>query len=215
MEIAEVNTQKLRQQRFYFCMTRFFDVLLATLGLIFLSPVFLVIAILIKVEDPTAPVIFSQERVGENKKIFKMYKFRTMIPNAEEKLKDLLKYNEVEGAMFKMKQDPRITPIGSFLRKTSLDELPQLWNVFKGDMSLVGPRPPLPREVEMYSPHDMERLLVKPGCTGLWQVSGRNELSFEEMVNLDIEFINHLSISNYFRLIFKTFGIIFRKEGAY
>lgn len=215
MESVKVNMQKLRQQHFYFCMTRLFDVLLATLGLIFLSPVFLVITILIKVEDPTAPVIFSQERVGENKKIFKMYKFRTMIPNAEEKLKDLLKYNEVEGAMFKMKQDPRITPIGSFLRKTSLDELPQLWNVLKGDMSLVGPRPPLPREVEMYSSRDMERLLVKPGCTGLWQVSGRNDLSFEEMVNLDIEFINHLSISNYFRLIFKTFGIIFRKEGAY
>ena len=117
-----------------------------------------------------------------------------MVTDAEEKLKELLQYNEVSGAMFKMKEDPRITKIGKFIRKTSIDELPQLWNVLKGDMSLVGPRPPLPREVEEYSSYDKQRLLVTPGCTGLWQVSGRNSLGFEEMVELDLKYIANRNI---------------------
>ena len=115
-----------------------------------------------------------------------MYKFRSMVIDAEDKLNDLLQLNEASGAMFKMKEDPRVTKIGRFIRKTSIDELPQLINVLKGEMSLVGPRPPLPREVKEYTPYDMQRLMVTPGCTGLWQVSGRNDIGFEEMVCLDI-----------------------------
>ena len=212
---AEVNWHRLQKKRVYFFMSRFCDVIFSTLGLIILSPLLLVIALLIKWDNPHAPVIFSQDRVGKDGVIFKMFKFRTMVPDAEKHLKELLKYNEVEGAMFKMKNDPRVTPIGAFLRRTSLDELPQLWNVIKGEMSLVGPRPPLIREVEMYTEYDKQRLLVRPGCTGLWQVSGRNELSFEEMVQLDIQFINHLSMKQYFCIIFRTFGVFFRKKGAY
>lgn len=211
----DVDRHKLQQKKWYFRLSRFFDVILSSIGLILLSPVLLIVAILIKLDDPKVPVIFSQDRVGKDESIFKMFKFRTMVPDAEKHLKELLQYNDVEGAMFKMKDDPRVTPIGAFLRKTSLDELPQLWNVIKGDMSLVGPRPPLIREVEMYTPHDKERLLVRPGCTGLWQVSGRNDLGFDEMVKLDIQFINHLSMKQYFSIILKTFGVIFRNHGAY
>lgn len=211
----DVDCHKLQQKKWYFRLSRFFDVILSSVGLILLSPVLLIVAILIKLDNPKAPVIFSQDRVGKDETIFKMFKFRTMVPDAEKHLKELLQYNDVEGAMFKMKDDPRVTPIGTFLRKTSLDELPQLWNVIKGDMSLVGPRPPLIREVEMYTPHDKERLLVRPGCTGLWQVSGRNDLGFDEMVKLDIQFINHLSMKQYFSIILKTFGVIFGNHGAY
>lgn len=210
-----VDQNRLDQQTKYFVLTRFLDVVLSFTGLILLSPVMLIISMMIKLDDPTAPVFFSQKRIGYQGKEFKMYKFRTMVPDAEERLESLLKYNEVQGAMFKMKQDPRVTPIGHFLRNTSLDELPQLWNVLKGEMSLVGPRPPLPREVELYSERDMERLLVKPGCTGLWQVSGRNALGFDEMVNLDIQFINELSLRNYFKIIWKTFAIVLSRDGAY
>lgn len=211
----DVDRHKLQQKTWYFRLSRFFDVILSSVGLVLLSPVLLIVAILIKLDNPKASVIFSQDCVGKDESIFKMFKFRTMVPDAEKHLKELLQYNDVEGAMFKMKDDPRVTPIGAFLRKTSLDELPQLWNVIKGDMSLVGPRPPLIREVEMYTPHDKERLLVRPGCTGLWQVSGRNDLGFDEMVKLDIQFINHLSMKQYFSIILKTFGVIFGHHGAY
>lgn len=212
---AEVDQNRLKQQTKYFKMTRFWDVVLSILGLVLLFPGMMLIAIMIKIDDPSAPVLFSQKRVGYRGKEFIMYKFRTMVPDAEEQLESLLKYNEVQGAMFKMKNDPRVTPIGHFLRDTSLDELPQLWNILKGEMTLVGPRSPLPREVAMYSERDMERLLVKPGCTGLWQVSGRNALGFDEMVNLDIQFINELSLRNYFKIIWKTFAIVLNHEGAY
>lgn len=211
----DVDCHKLQQKTWYFRLSRFFDVILSSVGLVLLSPVLLIVAILIKLDDPKAPVIFSQDCVGKDESIFKMFKFRTMVPDAEKHLKELLQYNDVEGVMFKMKDDPRVTPIGAFLRKTSLDELPQLWNVIKGDMSLVGPRPPLIREVEMYTPHDKERLLVRHGCTGLWQVSGRNDLGFDEMVKLDIQFINHLSMKQYFSIILNTFGVIFGNHGAY
>ena len=148
---------------------------------------------MIKYEDPKGPVLFKQIRVGRNGKEFNMYKFRSMVTDAEERLNDILKYNEVSGAMFKMKEDPRVTKIGKFIRKTSLDELPQLINVLKGEMSLVGPRPPLVREVREYDSYDMQRLMIVPGCTGLWQVSGRSSLSFKDMVELDITYINKMS----------------------
>lgn len=137
-----------------------------------------------------------------------------MCVGAEEKLAELLQHNEVEGAMFKMKDDPRVTKIGKFIRKTSIDELPQLWNVVKGEMSLVGPRPPLVREVVEYTEYDKQRLLVKPGCTGLWQISGRNDVGFSEMVELDIQYIQYLSFLNDIKIILNTVKVMVRPNGA-
>jgi len=133
-----------------------------------------------------------------------MLKFRSMVRDAESRLEALLPYNEVEGNMFKMKNDPRVTRVGRFIRKWSIDEFPQLWNVIKGDMTLVGPRPPLPREVKNYSPYDMNRLTVTPGCTGLWQISGRNALSFRDMVELDLAYITNRNLRLDLKIIWKT-----------
>jgi exopolysaccharide biosynthesis polyprenyl glycosylphosphotransferase len=199
----------------YLISKRAIDIIGALLGLIVLSVVFLVVAIAIKLEDPKGPVFFGQTRVGKNEKEFKMYKFRSMITDAESRLQDLLKHNETTGAMFKMKNDPRVTKIGRFIRKTSIDELPQLWNVLKGDMSLVGPRPPLPREVEEYTIYDKQRLLVQPGCTGLWQVSGRSTIGFQEMVELDLNYIQKRSILMDLQIILKTVFMLFNSKDAF
>ncbi|WP_410175764.1 sugar transferase [Peribacillus frigoritolerans] len=199
----------------YLRMKRFVDFIGAFTGLILLSPIFLLIAILIKIEDPKGPVFFKQVRIGKNETEFQMYKFRSMVSDAEERLKDLLTLNEVSGAMFKMKDDPRITKIGRFIRKTSIDELPQLWNVLKGDMSLVGPRPPLLREVVEYSSYDRQRLLVIPGCTGLWQVSGRSNLNFDQMVKLDLKYIEDRTFWFDLKIIFKTVLMIIGSKDAY
>ncbi|EUJ18715.1 sugar transferase [Listeria grandensis] len=201
--------------KFYPIVKRAMDVLGASVGLLLLTPFFIVLALIIKLSDLNAPVFFKQERVGKNGKRFMMYKFRTMIPNAEAKLAELLQFNEVEGAMFKMKHDPRITKLGGFLRKTSIDELPQLLNVLKGDMSLVGPRPPLEREVAEYSVRDYRRLSITPGCTGLWQVSGRNDVSFAEMVNLDLEYIQKVSFALDMQILLRTVRVIFVPNSAY
>lgn len=160
-------------------------------------------------------MIFSQKRVGRNGKPFTMYKFRSMCVDAEEQLTELLDKNEIKGAMFKIKEDPRITEFGKFIRRTSLDELPQLINVIKGDMSLIGPRPPLQREVAEYTQYDMQRLLVKPGCSGVWQVSGRNDVHFDEMVAFDIEYIKTRSTKNDLSLIIKTIKVMLKSSGAY
>jgi lipopolysaccharide/colanic/teichoic acid biosynthesis glycosyltransferase len=138
-----------------------------------------------------------------------------MVSNAEELLNDLLQHNEVKGAMFKMKEDPRVTPVGKFLRKTSLDELPQLFNVLFGQMSLVGPRPPLPRETLNYTDYDKLRLVAQPGCTGLWQISGRSNVSFETMVKMDLEYINNRTILYDIKIIFKTIGVLFGSKDAF
>jgi len=207
---AQANNKKV-----YIVTKRLLDIIGASFGIILLSLIFIVIGILIKIEDPKGKVFFSQKRVGLNGKEFKMYKFRSMVSNAEEKLAELLKYNEVSGAMFKMKDDPRITKVGKFIRKTSIDELPQLFNVLKGDMSLVGPRPPLKREVELYSDYDKQRLMVTPGCTGLWQVSGRSNLSFNEMVILDLEYIQKRSLLYDIKLILKTLLVLLGSKDAY
>ena len=183
-------------------------------SLIFLSPIFLVVALLIKYEDPKGGVFFKQMRVGKDGKEFYMYKFRSMVTDAEERLQDLLKYNEVSGAMFKIKEDPRITRIGKIIRKTSIDELPQLINVLKGDMSLVGPRPPLPREVKEYTTYDKQRLMVTPGCTGLWQVSGRNSIGFAEMVKLDIYYIENRNLIFDLKIICRTFVVVIKPNDA-
>ncbi|MFB8550727.1 sugar transferase [Enterococcus casseliflavus] len=199
----------------YFFIKRIIDIIGSIVGMMLLSPLFLVIAYKIKKEEPEGPVFFSQERVGKNGKLFKMYKFRSMCVDAEEKLEMLLQHNEVEGAMFKMKDDPRITKIGKFIRKTSIDELPQLLNVLKGEMSLVGPRPPLPREVLDYTDYDRQRLLIKPGCTGYWQVSGRNHVGFNEMVYLDLKYIKTCSFLTDLSIIVKTINVIFKPNGAF
>lgn len=208
-----LEKKKLSRNTYEF-LKRLMDIICSMSALIVLAPILIVVAILIKIESK-GPVIFSQERVGINNKKFKMYKFRSMVVDADKKLEKLLKENEVKGAMFKMKEDPRITRVGKFIRKHSLDELPQLWNVLAGDMTLVGPRPPLEREVADYSEYDKQRLIVKPGCTGLWQVSGRNNVGFKEMVELDLKYIRKSDFWFDSYIILKTFGIIVIPNDAY
>ena len=193
---------------------RAFDFTASLLALIPLSIVFIVIALLIKLDD-YGPVFFTQTRVGRHGKEFKIYKFRSMRVDAEDLLERLLAKNQVDGPMFKMKDDPRISRVGKFLRKYSLDELPQLFNVLLGNMSLVGPRPPLPREVAEYTAYDKQRLYVTPGCTGLWQATERNNVGFAGMVKLDLEYIQNASWWLDLKIIFMTVKIIFVPNGAY
>ncbi|MGH1830459.1 sugar transferase [Enterococcus gilvus] len=214
-QLIWIDKEKIQRQKGYDFVKRMIDIIAATIGIIFISPVMLWIAYKIHKDEPNSPIIFSQKRVGRNGKLFTMYKFRSMCVDAEEKLNGLADKNEIKGAMFKMKEDPRVTEFGKFIRRTSLDELPQLINVIKGEMSLIGPRPPLQREVAEYTQYDMQRLLVKPGCSGLWQVSGRNEVHFEEMVNFDIEYIQKRSIGYDTSLVIKTIKVMIKPDGAY
>lgn len=199
----------------YLLAKRCIDIVGSICGLLLLSIIFIIVAILIKIEDPKGKVFFKQVRIGKSGREFHIYKFRSMASDAEERLKELLALNEVAGAMFKMKDDPRITKVGKFIRKTSIDELPQLFNVLKGEMSLVGPRPPLPREVAEYSNYDKQRLLVVPGCTGLWQVSGRSNIGFSEMVELDLRYIRERTIFFDIKIILKTFLVLFGSKNAF
>jgi exopolysaccharide biosynthesis polyprenyl glycosylphosphotransferase len=210
-----LSLEDSKSRKLYYISKRAMDITGSIVGLALLSILLVLIAVLIKIEDPKGPIFFSQTRVGKNGKEFKMYKFRSMVSDAEEKLEDLLKYNEVSGAMFKMKDDPRITRIGTFIRKTSIDELPQLLNVLMGDMSLVGPRPPLPREVEEYTSYDKQRLLVKPGCTGIWQVSARNSVGFEEMVEMDLYYIQNRGLYFDLKIILKTVTVLLGSKNAF
>lgn len=194
---------------------RFIDIIGSIFAILLLAPILLLISLLIKIEDPKGPVLFKQIRIGKDGKEFYMYKFRSMIANAEELLENILHLNETTGAMFKIKNDPRITKVGKFIRKTSIDELPQLWNVLKGDMSLVGPRPPLHREVQEYTNYEKQRLLVTPGCTGLWQISGRSNIGFKEMVELDLHYIKNQSILFDVVILLKTVSVIFGSKDAY
>lgn len=205
---------KVNSRPIYHTVKRGFDFIAATCGLILLSPLMLWIAFLIKKEDH-GPVFYKQIRVGKDGKTFKMYKFRSMFVNADQMLDKLKSKSDVEGPMFKMKNDPRITKIGHFIREHSLDELPQFINVIKGDMSLVGPRPPLPSEVVEYSEYDRQRLYVVPGCTGLWQATERNEVGFDEMVRLDLKYITTAGIFTDLKIIFLTIKIIFNPNGSY
>lgn len=210
-----IDIEYQRRRYVYRIIKRLFDFIASLLGLIVLSPVFLFVAIAIKVEDPNGPIFYSQVRLGRQQKVFKMYKFRSMVVDADEMLHNLLDKNEVDGPMFKIKKDPRITVVGEFIRKYSLDELPQLVNVLKGQMSLVGPRPPLPREVAEYTEYDKQRLVVKPGCTGLWQVTARNNVGFDEMVQLDLRYINNRSCIFDLYVLIKTVSVFFHPNGAY
>jgi Sugar transferases involved in lipopolysaccharide synthesis len=215
MSYLEASRLLVNDKRSYLFFKRIVDFFGALIGLIILSPVFLIVSLAIKVEDPEGKILFKQLRVGKDGKQFYIYKFRSMVSNAEQLLGKLLDKNETTGAMFKMKEDPRVTKIGHFIRKTSLDELPQFINVLKGDMSLVGPRPPLPREVVEYTEYDKQRLLVIPGCTGLWQISGRSNIGFEEMVELDLDYIMKRSLWMDFIIMIKTILVIFKSENAY
>ncbi len=193
---------------------RMFDLVASCVGLIILIPAFIMIALLIKITSE-GPVFFKQIRCGLYGRKFMFFKFRTMVSDAESKLKDLLKYNEMEGPVFKMTNDPRVTKIGKLLRKFSLDELPQLWNVFIGDMSLVGPRPPLPREVENYDNWQRRKLSMRPGITCLWQAGGRNEITdFKEWMRLDLDYIDNWSIGLDFKILLKTVPIVIFGIGA-
>jgi exopolysaccharide biosynthesis polyprenyl glycosylphosphotransferase len=193
---------------------RAIDLVGATIGLILLSPLFVVIAIMTKL-DSRGPVFYRQWRVGKDGKKFLMYKFRSMMKNAEKEIDKLIELNEASGPLFKMKNDPRMTRMGAFLRRTSLDELPQLLNVLAGQMSLVGPRPPLPVEVEDYSEWQKARLTVRQGMTGLWQVSGRSRLSFDEMVTLDLYYIENWSLWLDIAILLRTIPIVLLAKGAY
>lgn len=200
--------------RIYLFLKRTIDIFGSTFGLIMLSPLFLIVAIAIKIEDSKGSVLFSQKRVGQYGKEFNMYKFRSMVSNAEELKAKLMEQNEMSGPMFKMKHDPRITKVGKFIRKTSIDELPQLINILKGEMSLVGPRPSLPKEVAKFEPWMLERLEVKPGLTCYWQVMGRNDIDFEYWMKLDIKYVHDRNLWLDIKLILKTFFVLFGDESA-
>jgi exopolysaccharide biosynthesis polyprenyl glycosylphosphotransferase len=194
---------------------RLMDIVLSAVGMLLLSPVYLAIAVAVKLSSP-GPVFFVQTRVGRYGRYFKFYKFRSMRQDAEAQKAALMVRNESkDGVIFKMKEDPRITRVGRFLRRTSLDELPQLWNVFIGDMSLVGPRPPVPSEVLEYTLEDRKRLDVIPGITCLWQIKGRSEIPFNEQVRLDKEYILAPSVWKDIVILFKTIPAIIGGKGAY
>ncbi|OPJ62693.1 sugar transferase [Clostridium oryzae] len=207
------NETEYRKGRGYTIVKLIIDTIGAFFGLVCLSPILIITALAIKI-DSKGPVIFSQRRVGKNGKEFKMYKFRSMVVNAEELLGDLKERNEMSGPMFKMKDDPRITRVGRFIRKTSIDELPQLFNVLKGNMSLVGPRPNLPREVDQFSSYQKLKLLAKPGLTCYWQVMGRNEIDFDEWMELDIKYLKDRNLWVDIKLIFRTFFVLFGDKNA-
>jgi exopolysaccharide biosynthesis polyprenyl glycosylphosphotransferase len=191
-----------------------FDRIMAGLALVLLSPLFLMLAMVIRLQDK-GPALFIQTRVGKDGQTFRLFKFRTMVVDAEQRLPELRASNDHDGVLFKMRRDPRITAIGSRLRKWSLDELPQLVNVLLGDMSLVGPRPALPAEADKYADHVRRRLVVKPGLTGLWQVNGRSDLSWEESVRLDLRYVENWSFALDVQILWKTISVILRGSGAY
>lgn len=191
-----------------------FDFAVALLTLFILAPVLLLIAILIKITSP-GPILYVQKRAGKNGQVFNFYKFRTMHQDADKMLDGLREHNEADGAIFKIRNDPRITKVGKFLRKFSLDELPQLFNVLKGEMSLVGPRPPIPDEIKNYDGWHLKRLDVIPGITGLWQISGRSNLSFDEMVKLDLFYIENWSLTFDIKILLRTIGAVVSGAGAY
>lgn len=213
LETVESDTVEVKTSKIYLFIKRIIDIMGSLMGLILLSPLLLIVGILIKAESK-GPIIFSQDRIGKNGKTFRMYKLRSMVANAEELKGTLMKENEMSGPMFKIKDDPRVTKIGRFIRKTSIDELPQLFNVLKGDMSLVGPRPSLPNEVLEFEPWMNKRLMVKPGLTCYWQVMGRNNIDFQQWMLLDIKYVETRSIIVDIKLIIKTFFVLFGDKNA-
>lgn len=208
------ETAVVQQRSAYLHIKRAQDVVLSLVGLVVLMPILLLIALIIVIESPGESPIFIQTRVGKNGKEFRFFKFRTMYPDAESHLEQLLAKNEMNGPVFKIKDDPRITKVGKILRRTSMDELPQLWNILKGDMSLVGPRPALPRETAQYDEEARKRLEVIPGLTCYWQIQPkRNSLSFEEWLALDMKYIRERSYLVDWKILFGTIGAVLHMEG--
>ncbi len=193
---------------------RVFDLVVGSIAFLLILPILPVITIMIKL-DSRGPVFFKQERVGENGKLFKFYKFRSMVDGAHDRLDELKGHNEADGPVFKIKSDPRVTSVGRFLRHSSLDEVPQILNVLRGDMSIVGPRPPLPSEVEQYLPWHRRRLEVKPGITCLWQISGRSQIGFNEWMRLDLEYLRTRSFRTDLLIFLKTIPAVVARRGAY
>ena len=213
-QISIDREKTLRSHRRYWVLRRAQDIVFSLLALILLAPLALLISLAIVLDSPGDGAIFRQRRVGRDGKLFWLYKFRTMCPDAEEQLNELLSQNQMDGPVFKIKGDPRITWVGRFLRKTSLDELPQLLNVLQGDMSIVGPRPALPREVELYSDYQRQRLYVTPGLSCYWQIAPhRNEMSFDEWVALDLKYIQERSFWVDWKIIFLTVRAMLMKYG--
>lgn len=213
-QISIDREKTLRSHRRYWVLRRAQDIVFSLLALILLAPLALLISLAIVLDSPGDGAIFRQRRVGRNGKLFWLYKFRTMCPDAEEQLNELLSQNQMDGPVFKIKGDPRITRVGRFLRKTSLDELPQLLNVLRGDTSIVGPRPALPREVELYSDYQRQRLYVTPGLSCYWQIAPhRNEMSFDEWVALDLKYIQERSFWVDWKIIFLTVRAMLMKYG--
>lgn len=208
-----VSDLHYERSKSYYITKRIIDVAGALTGLILLSPVMLITAAAVKLTSK-GPVFFVQERVGKRGKIFRMYKFRSMVEDAEEHLEDLKNQNEMSGPMFKIKDDPRVTKVGKFIRKTSIDELPQLFNILNGDMSMVGPRPNLPREVEKFNSYQELKLLAKPGLTCYWQVMGRSSIDFEDWMKLDIKYIEERNTWIDIKLILKTVRVLFGDRNA-
>ncbi len=202
--------------RLFYCFAkRTFDIFFSIAILVMMSWLFVVIAVAIKLDDPSGPVFFRQDRVGKNGRTFKMYKFRSMVADAEELLDSLQELNEKDGPVFKIANDPRITKVGRFIRKTSIDEFPQFFNVLLGHMSVVGPRPALPAEVERYTAYQRQRLLVKPGITCYWQTRrNRDTISFDEWVDLDLLYIKRCSFWTDFKLIVQTVGVVLTAQGS-
>lgn len=208
--------ERLRKGRLaYRLLKRGFDLAFSACVLVLLSWLFLIVAVAIKLDDPEGPVFFGQERVGRDGRRFRMWKFRSMCVDAESRLAELQAQNEKTGPVFKMRDDPRVTRVGHLLRKTSIDELPQFVNVFLGDMSVVGPRPALPRETAEYTPRQAQRLLVKPGLTCFWQTRrNRDAISFEEWVELDLLYIKKCSAWADFKLVVQTVGVVLTAQGS-
>ena len=210
LDAGEIQSGK----KLYCAVKRGQDILLSALALLLLWPWMLLLALVIYIDSPGASPFFVQERIGLNGRSFRFIKFRSMVPDAEKKLHALLDKNEMDGPVFKIKRDPRITRVGSFIRKTSIDELPQLINILKGDMSIVGPRPALPREVKKYDDYERQRLFVRPGLTCYWQVQPRrNDLSFDQWLELDLKYIRERSFATDWKIIFRTFRAVIGMEG--
>jgi len=204
----------LESKKRYWYIRRAQDIFFSGLALIVLCIPMLIVALIIWIDSPGASPIFTQDRVGRNGKVFRFMKFRSMVPNAEAKLEALLDQNEMDGPVFKIKEDPRITRVGKFIRRTSIDELPQLINIFRGDMSIVGPRPALPREVKEYDAYQLQRLYVQPGLTCYWQIQPhRNDLSFDEWMELDLKYIRERSFWVDWKIIFGTVSAVLGMQG--
>ncbi len=210
-----LDSEAVRANKAYLVLKRLFDIAASLTALVVLSPLFIVVALIIFIDDPHGSPFYSQLRVGRNGRLFRFWKFRSMVVNADALRAELEDRNEKDGPVFKIKDDPRITRVGRFIRRTSIDELPQLWNVLKGDMSVVGPRPPLPKETEVYGDYERQRLLVTPGLTCYWQVCPhRDDVGFDDWVDMDIQYIRDRGILVDIKLILETIAVVFTGQGS-